>query len=143
MSIPITDESFGVIPLKKENNKWLVLILKQRAGHWSFPKGHKNNVLETPIDAAQRELFEETGFKVKKFLFPETLQETYFVGENNETKKTVTYFIALVEGDMKLCHVEVESALWINLDEIFKTIDLKESKHQLIEELKILLSSLF
>src|SRR5579872_1045870 len=137
-----TDESFGVIPLRNEGNKWRVLILKQKAGHWSFPKGHKNGINESPMDAAQRELFEETGLKVKEFISPYTLQEAYNTGKNKEVKKTVTHFLALVEGNMKPCTTEIDLANWVDLDKILELPDLQESKHKLIKELKKILTAI-
>lgn len=137
-----TDESFGVIPLRNEGNKWRVLILKQKAGHWSFPKGHKDGINESPIDTAQRELFEETGLKVKEFIYPHTLQEVYNTGKNKEIIKTVTYFIALVEGHIKPCPTEIDLVNWVDLDKILEISDLQESKHKLIKELIYQLVSL-
>ena len=33
------------------------------SGFWGYPKGHLNDE-ETPLKAAEREVYEETGFKV-------------------------------------------------------------------------------
>ena len=51
-----------------------VLLVKNRlrkeykeyydSGFWGFPKGHMEEG-ESPLNAAEREVFEETGFKVK------------------------------------------------------------------------------
>ena len=51
-----------------------VLLVKNRlrkeykeyydSGFWGFPKGHMEEG-ESPLKAAEREVFEETGFKVK------------------------------------------------------------------------------
>ena len=54
------------------DNKVLLVKNRQRkeykeyydSGFWGFPKGHMEEG-ESPLKAAEREVFEETGFKVK------------------------------------------------------------------------------
>lgn len=54
------DRSVGIIPFRKEHGERRYLVLRQTKGHWGFPKGHPGEG-ETDIQAALRELFEETG----------------------------------------------------------------------------------
>lgn len=74
------------------------LLLKYGAGHWDFPKGHVEKD-ETPLQASQREIHEETG------IAPE--QQDYIVG----FKDLVTYFYrrgaALVKKEVHFFLVEV------------------------------------
>ena len=57
----------GVVLLEKR-----ILLVKNKKGDstedrspwWGYPKGHLEEG-EKPVDAAVREVFEETGFKVK------------------------------------------------------------------------------
>ena len=63
----INDASFGVIPFKKIKGVWHVFLICHHDGHWGFPKGHPEGE-ETSIQAAERELFEETGLKISKLV---------------------------------------------------------------------------
>jgi bis(5'-nucleosidyl)-tetraphosphatase len=72
-----TIESFGIVPFLKEEGGWKVLLILHREGnHWGFPKG-KANPGETPLEAATRELKEETGLSVIQILREEPLAEQY------------------------------------------------------------------
>lgn len=80
------EASFGVIPLRKKGNSWEVLLVQLIAGHWSFPKGRAESE-EKPLQVAERELFEETGLKVKKILHETPLVESYFFYRKNSASK--------------------------------------------------------
>lgn len=54
----------SMIVIKKDNNEWQALIKKISNGEWEFPGGGWNRG-EKPIDAANRELNEETQTKAK------------------------------------------------------------------------------
>lgn len=56
--------SCGVIPFRRKGQKREYLILLQKGGSWSFPKGHME-AGETEAQTALRELFEETGLRAK------------------------------------------------------------------------------
>jgi 8-oxo-dGTP pyrophosphatase MutT (NUDIX family) len=71
------DQSFGIIPLRKKENDWDVFIIKHKAGHLGFPKGHLINEHEKPKEAAERELQEETGLVVKSYYALEPIQVNY------------------------------------------------------------------
>ena len=115
----IEDQSFGIIPLKKdEMGGWQVLLLKQHNGHfWGFPKGHAES-LEPPKIAAQRELKEETNLYVVEYLDDEPFEDHYhFVEDGQEIDKRVFYYPAQVAGDITLQTDEIEICLWSPLNE--------------------------
>jgi len=77
------------------------LVLHYEAGHWDFPKGHLEEG-ETEEIAAKREIMEETGLSVDRFV-PEYREQTAFWfwsypkepgGKSRRTKKIVTFFLA-------------------------------------------------
>lgn len=51
--------SAGVVPVRWENDRWLFLMLRAYQ-YWDFPKGG-TEAGETPLEAAVREVEEETG----------------------------------------------------------------------------------
>jgi bis(5'-nucleosidyl)-tetraphosphatase len=112
------EASYGIIPLKKRSGVWNVLLVQLRSGnHWGFPKG-KLIGKEAPREAAVRELEEETGLKIKRFLTNSELKEQYkFLRKGDEIKKTVTYFIAEVEGSIHTQEEEIVNCKWVPLFE--------------------------
>lgn len=122
------EESFGIIPLKKEKGEWFVFLVQHHAGHWGFPKGHAENK-EVPKETAKRELFEETGLHVIKFLCETPVEETYFFTfEGERIKKKVFYFIAEVSGDIRLQKNEIAAGKWTLLSQATDEISFFQAK---------------
>lgn len=79
----------------------MVLIVKNKPdpgrpnddGYWGFPKGHIEEG-EKPLEAALREVSEETGFTVVAESNSKPISETTYtyVWENQEIDKTVWYY---------------------------------------------------
>lgn len=111
------ESSYGIIPLSNKAGKWHVLLIQLHAGHWGFPKGH-SEPKEQPQEAAERELKEETGLTILRYLSHQTLVEAYhFFFSGKRIEKTVTYFLAEVTGDLSLQPEEVKDAKWVPLTE--------------------------
>jgi len=126
----IEAKSFGIIPLKKENDTWKVLIiLHKRGNHWGFPKGHADPH-EQPMESAARELKEETGLEIDRFLIEIPFVEQYQFRKKNElVSKTVLFFPALVSGELQLQTEEIREAKWVNLVDAPHLLSFKEAKH--------------
>jgi len=54
------ERAAGVIVFRRQGRRALYLLLQHMRGHWAFPKGHIETG-ETSVDAARREVLEETG----------------------------------------------------------------------------------
>lgn len=122
------EQSFGIIPLKKRKNEWVVLLVQLHAGHWGFPKGHPDKN-ETPLETAQRELFEETGLTVSKILSPQPIKETYFFKFKGELiYKTVSYYIAEVKGRTIKLEEEIYDLKWVPLKEAVAQVTFDQAK---------------
>lgn len=135
------ENSFGIIPLRIHQQHWQVLLIQHHAGHWAFPKGHAEPG-ETSIQAAERELQEETGLTIQRFLSPNPLVENYsFIVRGQQVSKTVQYFLALVEGKEVIQECEIKTSQWLSLSESVEGVTFKECKQiclQVIEFLKII-----
>lgn len=133
------DTSYGIIPLRIQQSEWQVLLIQHHAGHWAFPKGHAN-LGEIPKETATRELQEETGLTLQRFLSPDPLIEHYvFTFQGKHISKTVQYFLALVKGQVILQEIEIKNSQWLLLPEAIERMTFKEGKHlclQVIEFLK-------
>jgi len=132
-------ESYGIVPFLNEKGTWKVLlILHQEGNHWGFPKG-KANPGESPLEAATRELKEETGLSVIDVLRQQPLVEQYqFRRKKQFIVKTVQYFPALVQGNLVLQEEEIREAKWFSIPEALQQLTFREARHILQEFLRCL-----
>lgn len=112
------DESYGIVPLRDAEQGLEVLVVKHAAGHWGFPKGHKEPGEKT-LDTVKRELKEETGLEVTEFLTLRPYAENYeFKDGETLVNKYVFYYPAKVKGSLTLSHPqEITDAKWVPLRE--------------------------
>lgn len=123
------EHSYGIIPLRERNQQWETLLVKHGKGHWAFPKGHPDQG-ESPQETASRELKEETALSVTQFLPFDSLEETYFYKKEGKlVEKKVTYFLAEVEGDVKIQLEEIEEARWLSFEKAIQLATFPETKH--------------
>lgn len=117
-----TDQSYGVIPLYNADGTWRVFVIHQYGStgdvFWGFPKGHAETG-EKPLEAARRELEEETGLQVARWLVSEPLEQHYtFVHEDRMIAKTVQYFMGVVDTTEYVPQVdEVRAGEWLTFPE--------------------------
>jgi bis(5'-nucleosidyl)-tetraphosphatase len=127
------DESFGIVPFKRNKGDISYLVIQHNAGHWGFPKGHAE-AGETPLHAAVREFSEETGLSIAKILETAPLQEVYSFYHNKVLiHKVVHYFLAEVTGDLFLQEKEISDAKWCNFAEAYALLTFQGCK-KLLEE---------
>jgi 8-oxo-dGTP pyrophosphatase MutT (NUDIX family) len=133
------EESFGVIPLSKARGRWEVFLIQHhRGGYWGFPKGHAEKG-ESPEQAAFRELKEETNLDFVRYLRDQPFTEQYqFTLDGKRVAKTVTYFVAEVEGTIELQKGEIQNGMWVPFPEAFHRVTHAEGKSILSQVEKIL-----
>lgn len=120
--------SYGIVPLRIYRTVWQVLIIQHHAGHWAFPKGHAN-LGEMPQQTAERELHEETGLTIQRYLSPQPIIESYIFSFQGELiSKSVHYFLAVVKGKVIIQESEIKASQWVSLSEAMKIVTFKESK---------------
>jgi 8-oxo-dGTP pyrophosphatase MutT (NUDIX family) len=102
------NEVYGTIIVSPQNR--FLLVRGRATGKWSFPKGHLEGV-ESPLDCAKRELFEETGLSLK--------------GASPNTGlfklRVAHYFLFRVSSEFKLWAQdsrEVMDLRWFTFDEV-------------------------
>ena len=125
----IEDESFGIIPLTQEGKTWKVfLILHKEGNHWGFPKGHRLSD-EDGLQAAKRELKEETGLDTVRVIGESPIDEQYqFRRKGHIILKKVHYYPAIVSGEFKLQIEEVREGRWFTFEEALKQLTFKEGR---------------
>jgi 8-oxo-dGTP pyrophosphatase MutT (NUDIX family) len=134
------EESFGIIPLSKKEGQWHVFLIQHRAGrYWGFPKGHAEPN-ETPLQAALRELKEETSLECITLMRETPLEEQYyFQVEGKRIFKRVAYFVAEVSGEVVLQKEEINDGIWVPFPEAIDKVTHLEGKSILTEVRKMLL----
>lgn len=142
MSPQTTEQSYGVIPLWSDNGVWKALVVHAQRGHWSFPKGHAE-AKESGVEAATRELFEETGIEDCAILEEIKLDEQYTFLLNEKTiHKTVTFYVGIVSNpSFILQQDEIQNAEWLPFDEALKRLTYRETQ-DVFRKLMTALSSL-
>ena len=118
-----------------------------KKGHWALPKGHPEPG-ESPIHTACRELKEETNLKVVKFLSykisdlssgnqnicTDEFEENYsFQKDGKSVKKKVVYYLAEVEGVVKLQEDEIEDYCWVSLEDAVGKVTFPSSKETIMK----------
>lgn len=133
------ERSYGIIPVIKIEDQWHVLLIQhQHAKHWGFPKGHAEPH-ETPKEAAVRELHEETGLSIVKFLVEEELEEKYFFHRDGQlVHKAVIYFIAEVQGEICLQETEISNHQWTLLAKAENLLTHVQAKQVCLKALSLL-----
>ncbi|MBN1915102.1 MAG: NUDIX domain-containing protein [Parachlamydiales bacterium] len=125
----IYETSYGIVPVRKIEERWEVFLVCHAQGrYWSFPKGHSEEG-EEPLQAAKRELFEETNLSVVQVFDLSPFVEEYdFLRNQKEAHKTVFYFLASVEGTVRLQRKEILDGRWFSLTETKETITYQGSQ---------------
>lgn len=130
-----TELSAGGVVVTIKFNLWHVLIIKDRKGNWTFPKGLIETG-ETPFVAAKREVKEEVGLtnlRVVKALTP----VQYIFTRGGLVKKTVYYFLFIYEGDtLPVGQKEegISDAQWTKLSDALAFIGYPKTNNQLLNE---------
>ncbi|MCP1225576.1 NUDIX domain-containing protein [Sebaldella sp. S0638] len=132
--------SSGALVYKIEGNEIKYLLIMLIRGNWGFPKGHFEGE-ETEKETAVREIFEETGLKVK---FHDNFRETIQYFPAPFIFKTVIYFLAeAITDNVKIQADEVAEYRWVTYDEAVKLITyrlqkkiLKKANDMLSDEVK-------
>jgi 8-oxo-dGTP pyrophosphatase MutT (NUDIX family) len=107
--------SAGGIVIKKVPEGIKVLLIKDRFGRWTWPKGHLEQG-ETLEEAALREIEEETGISDLKIISEAGTQKYSFLEKGVEVDKIVQVFLVESKGDavIKVQTEEISDAAWFS-----------------------------
>lgn len=122
------EKSYGIIPCRKNQGHWEIFLVQLHAGHWGFPKGHAN-VGEGPLEAAERELYEETKLRKVRLILDNPFTESYsLLRQGVPTFKTVCYYLAEVQGDAIVQAEEIQDSGWFPVDQILERLTFPEAQ---------------
>ena len=121
-----------------------LLLIKRKynpdAGYWSIPGGHLD-LGEKVVTAAEREAYEETGFKVKISGLAGIIDKIMYdnIGRIEYHYVLINYFVEQIEGNPTQPPKAADDALdakFVPFDQ-FKKYKLTESLIELLKQLKI------
>lgn len=131
----IDEKSSGAIlfSINNESSKSLFLLLHYASGHWDFPKGNIEDG-EDELQAAYREIFEETGIKNVHFLkgFRKKIQYHYRRGHES-IRKEVIFHIARTDTKEIILSNEHIGYAWKDYNQALNQLTYKSAKNLLTE----------
>jgi bis(5'-nucleosidyl)-tetraphosphatase len=113
-----------------------IIIVKNKRGDislnksfWGFPKGHLEDG-EKPAEAAVREVYEETGFKVELNSDKPIAESRYDINlEDGVIHKTVWFYeMKVINAFEKEPDNEIEELAIVNYDEAINLLTFREDK---------------
>lgn len=124
--------SCGAVVYTKQDDRILYVIVKSLEGYYGFPKGHTEDS-ESEKETALREIYEETGLKVK-IIDGFRLISEHKIPNKNDVIKRVIYFVA--EYDAQTIDYQKEELLGTYLmtyEEAMTAFQFEDSKRILNE----------
>jgi bis(5'-nucleosidyl)-tetraphosphatase len=138
----IDERSSGAVIFSnnKELNKSEFLLLHYASGHWEFPKGNIEDG-EDEVQAAYREIFEETGIQNVHFLegFRKNIQYYYRRGDILIRKEVIFYLAITNTKEIALSNEHIGYA-WKDYMEAMNQLTYKSAK-DLLKEVKMFLET--
>lgn len=126
------EKSCGAIVMKDSK----ILLIKQYAGHWSFPKGHVEND-ETEIETAIREIKEETNIDVE---IDDGFRQVITYSPKKNVMKDVVFFLAKpISDNLKKQDSEIIDIGYFSIEDSFNMIihnDVKKVLEELVNYLE-------
>ena len=121
----MTEISAGAIVYTLINKQPCYLLIRSFSDDWGFPKGHLEDN-ETPLQAAKREIQEETGLEVK---LDDTFLKTIEYILPNGNNKTVYYYLAAYENqEVHKQESEIKEIKLLPYDEAINTLSYEDTK---------------
>lgn len=112
-----------------------IAIVNQKGTSWSLPKGHIEEG-ETEIDAAIREIHEETGIKELKLIRPLGSYERYKIGDESELKTIIFFLFKTSKQDLHPIDKDNPEALWLKKDKVSEMLTHPKDKEFFLKILK-------
>lgn len=130
------ETSAGGVIVAAKDKKLLVLLLQDKKGEWTFPKGLIERG-ENREKTAEREIAEEVGIKKLTLIASLPPVEYFYKWEGALIKKKVYYYIFRNGGEEKLIPQRDEGIMdvrWFSLAEAAKVIGYKKTNVPVLKE---------
>ena len=110
----IKTESAGGVVL---NNDGLILVVNQKKRSWSLPKGHLEKG-EGALEAAKREIHEESGIKELTLIKELGSYERYRIFNESELKTITLFLFKTSEIELNPIDPENPEARWVEKEKV-------------------------
>ncbi|MFZ2390772.1 MAG: NUDIX domain-containing protein [Minisyncoccales bacterium] len=112
-----------------------VIVVNQRGGSWSLPKGHieKN---ETELEAAIREIYEESGVKNLELIKTLGSYERYGLYDQSSLKTRTIFLFKTVKQNLNPVDPDNPEALWIHKNKASEMLTHPKDKEFFLKILK-------
>jgi 8-oxo-dGTP pyrophosphatase MutT (NUDIX family) len=108
----VTASAGGVLWRRSRGHVEVAIVHRRRKDDWSFPKGGLR-LGESSVDAAVREVREETGYAAR----PETLLGSVLYRSRRGRSKIATYWLMTPLGGGFRSSREVDALAWLDLED--------------------------
>ncbi|MFC1750177.1 bis(5'-nucleosyl)-tetraphosphatase [Pseudomonadota bacterium] len=124
----IYERSAGVVLFREGNGKRLYLVLHYPGGHFDLAKGHVEPG-ETDLQAAERELMEETGIENVELIdgYSETINYKYNRGPIL-VDKDVIFFLGKTDKEEIVISFEHRDSIWLPYEEAYAKVTFQNAK---------------
>ena len=114
------------------NNKKQVVVVNQNHDSWSLPKGHIDPG-ESNLEAAKREIYEETGIKNVKLIKPLGNYGRYRIGldgKNDKSEYKTIYIFLFYSNQTTLKPIDPinPEAIWVDFKKVTDILTHPEDK---------------
>lgn len=118
------EHSSGGIVIKEDASDVRVLLIKDGYGKWTWPKG-KFKKGEGPLDAAKREIGEETGLRNIELISEIGRTNYFYKRDDNLIYKTVLLYLFKNQGDeaLEIQKSEIKDGRWYTKKEALRRLD--------------------
>ncbi|MCX8008135.1 MAG: NUDIX domain-containing protein [Patescibacteria group bacterium] len=130
------EQSAGGVVLKNISNIWHVLLIHDKNGCWTFPKGLIESD-EEMREAARREVQEETGLKELSGGIPLQPISYWYHRDGMKIHKTVWYFVFFSHSDEKLIPQReegIKDVRWMSIEDALHSIGYKDTNGTILKE---------
>lgn len=133
------EASCGAVIFKKFSGETKFLLIKnKRSAHWGFPKGHIENG-ETEKETAIREVFEETGLKIR-IIDGFSTKSAYRI--QGKIEKNVTIFLGeILGGSLVIQEEEIDAFVWHCYENALSLLRFENDKKTLLDAYAFLIEN--
>ncbi len=124
------ERSAGAVVFNTKTKKYL--LLHYPTGHWDFPKGHVEKG-EKDVDAAKREIFEETGLEIEILFGFNEIIKYHFKEQGILIEKKVVYFLGITEKEEIKLSYEHDGYAWLSYEDALERLTYDSSKKVLMK----------
>jgi 8-oxo-dGTP pyrophosphatase MutT (NUDIX family) len=129
---PIEERSAGGVIFRRAEGGPLYLIIRDSYRNWGFPKGHVEDG-ESEVDAARREVREETGLDGLLYRAPATEIDWFFRFRGRLIHKTCVFFVFESPGGEASPQEEegISACRWLPFEEALRVLSYANAREVL------------